>query len=126
MGELGVGAEVELRTDSRAGKGVASRRGTGKVKHMHICYLWLQEKVERGEVHVVKVGGMGHRADALTKYVDGARLREMLGRMGWRAESGRSELTPSVARDVEDGGGRRGRVGSGVVVGSDGWGDVDG
>ena len=57
MGEMGVGADVELRTDSSAGKGMVCRRGLGKMKHVQVCYLWLQERVERGELGVVKVGG---------------------------------------------------------------------
>ena len=103
MGEMGVGAEVELRSDSSAGLGVANRRGVGRVKHVQICYLWLQEKVERGEVCVVKVGGLSNWADIQTKYVDGARLWDFLARMGWRQEEGRSDLTPGVARDAGSG-----------------------
>ena len=101
MGELGIGADVELRTDSSAGKGIAGRRGLGKVKHLSIVYLWLQEKVEKGEIGVLKIGGKWNWADVMTKYVDGARLWEFLARMGWKVEGGRSELTPEVARDVK-------------------------
>ena len=100
MGEMGVGADVELRTDSSAGKGMVCRRGLGKMKHVQVCYLWLQERVERGELGVVKVGGQSNWADVFTKYSDGARLWEFMRKLGLRVEGGRREMTPQVARDA--------------------------
>ena len=68
VAEMGVGMEVELRTDSRAAKGIAHRVGLGKVKHLAVCYLWLQDAVKRKEVDVVKVGTAWNWADVGTKH----------------------------------------------------------
>ena len=97
--EWGLGLEVELRTDSSAGKGVAQRRGLGKLKHLHTCYLWLQERVARGEVTVVKVGTKGNWADVFTEWVDRGRMDGMTDMMGERAEEGRNEATPKVPKN---------------------------
>lgn len=45
-----------LKTDASAAILIASRRGLGKVRHIEVCQLWLQDKVRRGNVKVVKVG----------------------------------------------------------------------
>ena len=43
--ELGVkGATLVLLTDASAAKGMANRIGTGKVRHIEVHQLWLQEK----------------------------------------------------------------------------------
>ena len=42
------------RTDSTAGKGIAHRKGCGKVKHLSIRELWLQDYVQKGKVRVIK------------------------------------------------------------------------
>ena len=36
---------IEMFTDSSAARGIASRRGLGKVRHIAVCQLWLQDKV---------------------------------------------------------------------------------
>jgi hypothetical protein len=35
----------------------ASRRGDGRVRHIEVRELWLQDRVARGELKVVKVRG---------------------------------------------------------------------
>ncbi len=64
--------ELTLKTDASAAKGVAMMRGVGKVRQLEVSQLWLQEKVARKEVKVVKVKGTENLADAGTKYVDRA------------------------------------------------------
>ena len=45
-----------MLTDGAAAKGIASRSGAGKVKHLSIKELWLQEKVRANEFLVRKEG----------------------------------------------------------------------
>ena len=66
--------KLTLKSDASAAIAIASRRGLGKVRHIEVCQLWLQEKVRSGEVKVVKVGTDENVADSLTKYVSSARL----------------------------------------------------
>ena len=51
------GGKLELLTDASAAKGMAGRIGAGKVRHIEVSQLWLQDKVSRGELRVRKVGG---------------------------------------------------------------------
>ena len=46
---------IETRTDSSAAKGIQTRRGCGKVKHLQAKQLWVQERVQEGDVKVKKV-----------------------------------------------------------------------
>ena len=38
-------ASVDMFTDWSAAKGIASRRGLGKVRHIAVCQVWLRDKV---------------------------------------------------------------------------------
>ena len=43
--ELGLNLGIIISTDASAAKGIASRRGFGKIKHTELIQLWMQEKV---------------------------------------------------------------------------------
>ena len=56
-----------MKTDASVAKGIASRNGIGKVRHIEVCQLWLQDKVRLGEIVIVKVDGKDNAADAVAK-----------------------------------------------------------
>merc|ERR1712143_22283 len=70
MQDFGVSLDVTILTDASAAKGIASRRGLGKVRHIEVNQLWVQEKVSNGEITIIKVGTKDNLADALTKHVE--------------------------------------------------------
>ncbi len=43
--DIGVYVGVNICTDASAAKGIASRRGLGKVRHIDVSQLWIQDKV---------------------------------------------------------------------------------
>ena len=51
---IGFKLPVTAKTDSTAGRGIAHRKGCGKVKHLSIHELWLQDLVQDDKVRVVK------------------------------------------------------------------------
>jgi hypothetical protein len=77
MDEMGVKAKlsiVQMCTDSSVAKSFVSTRGLGKMRHLEVKLLWLQECVRRGRLLVGKVSGCTNVADALTKYQCADRL----------------------------------------------------
>ena len=94
LADMGIKVEIRIRTDASAAKGIASRRGLGKIRHIEVHQLWLQEKVSRGEIQVMKVKGEGNLADALTKPLDGPGVQKHLGLAGQEIKLGRHSLTP--------------------------------
>jgi len=67
MRDLGWYCKIRLLVDSSAAKSIASRTGLGKLRHLEIKFLWLQECVRRGKVVLSKVRGDINPADVLTK-----------------------------------------------------------
>ena len=66
--------------DSDAGRSMATRLGAGKCRHIEIRWLWIQERVRRGELKVQRVPGESNTADLGTKYLD-AHRRDLLCRL---------------------------------------------
>ena len=77
MTEFGLESSLELvrlYTDSSVAKSFVSTRGLGKMRHLDVKLLWLQECVQKGRLLVRKVSGVTNVADALTKYQDAQSL----------------------------------------------------
>ena len=67
MKDLGWEAKVVVKTDSTTAKAVASRRGLGKLRHVEVRLLWVQDAVKKGRLTLKKVDGEKNVADHLTK-----------------------------------------------------------
>ena len=82
--DLGITVKLNLivKTDSSAAKGMLSRRGLGKQRHISTRYLWIQDRVARKDLTIEKVGTKDQLADILTKPTaqkDIARVSEAVG-----------------------------------------------
>lgn len=73
-----------IRTDSNATKGVCNRKGVGKVKHLDLKELWVQDSVAKGEFTVVKEPTQSNWADLMTKSLSGPRVSELVHMMPLR------------------------------------------
>ena len=88
---------LDMETDSSAAKGVAMRRGVGKIRHLHTPLLWLQRRVTNRELKVWKVKGTDNEADIGTKPLSGDALDRILERLGFAFEVGPSSLALEAA-----------------------------
>ena len=82
--DLGITVKLNLivKTDSSAAKGMLTRRGLGKQRHISTRYLWIQDRVARKDLTIEKVGTKDQLADILTKPTaqkDIARVSEAVG-----------------------------------------------
>ena len=87
---------IEVKSDASAAIGIANRRGLGKVRHIEVCQLWLQDKVRKGEIKITKVGTYENLADALTKFVTKEGIDVHMRGTGQVITDGRHELAPKV------------------------------
>ena len=99
IADLGVtfNKPLELRVDATAGIGIASRRGVGRIRHIHTPSLWLQRAVHDGRVAMAKVAGAENPADLGTKHVDHKVIEMALGKCGFVLLSGKSALALKAA-----------------------------
>jgi hypothetical protein len=94
--DLGVSVEVRVNTDSSAAKSISMRKGAGRVRHIEVRELWVQEKVNKGEIIIKKVKGESNVADGLTKHVDKKKMESYMEKCGFRFREGRHSLCPHL------------------------------
>ena len=94
--DWGFEKEGRIYVDSTAAIGVVNRKGNGRLRHVKVGMLWIQEKVEEGELSVRKVGGTENPADAMTKYLASTKMAENMSRMSFRYAEGRAEKSLRV------------------------------
>ena len=96
--DLGFDMKLEVYTDASAAKGIASRRGLGKTRHIAVHYLWVQERVRLGDFCLYKCKGTENPADLLTKHLDRNKLQGFLKFIGMEYLSGRAASAPQLDR----------------------------
>ena len=68
MREVGDVKNVLVRTDSGACVGMVHRVGTGRIKHLEVRQLWVQEKVAGGRLKIKKISRDFNPSDILTHH----------------------------------------------------------
>ena len=92
--DMGVDAGIQLKSDATAAIGIVSRLGLGKVRHLAVADLWVQQCIRSGKIACCKVPGPENASDAMTKALDGPLLWQHMHAIGLRKLSGRAEAAP--------------------------------
>ena len=95
-GDLGLHFDLAVLTDATAAIGICRRCGLGKVRHLAVADLWVQEKVRAGDCVLERVPGSSNPADMLTKHIDAPLLSKHLSDLGMTYEQGRPDSAPSL------------------------------
>ena len=63
IGELGAERGLTLHCDSSAALGISQRKGLGRMRHIDIALLWLQDHIEAEKIKARKISGDLNPAD---------------------------------------------------------------
>ena len=96
LADFGVCADVVIRTDSSSVLAVGSRRGLGRLRHVQTRYLWVQQRVQEGDLRLKKESGETNVSDALAKTLDEKRMLNLLTLVGYEFRDGRTSLAPEA------------------------------
>ena len=80
--ELGRPAPLRLFSDSSAARAIVARRGCGRLKHLAVKELWLQDQLREGRLTVQRVGTLDNPADLFTKVFGAPRHRVLTTMIG--------------------------------------------
>ena len=95
--DLGVELKGRIYTDSSAAKGIANRRGLGKTRHIHVNYLWIQERIHSGDFQLFKEKTDNNVGDLFTKYLDQSKLNKFVKQLSYQFLEGKAKLTLKAA-----------------------------
>ena len=80
--DLGMDVSLTVLDDSSAAIGICRRRGLGKIRHLAVSDLWVQQRCREKGVELDKIQGDTNESDMMTKPIDGRRLRKLLQLLG--------------------------------------------
>ena len=89
-----IDSPLHVYSDATAAIGIARRKGLGKIRHLDVTDLWIQDRIRSKAITLDKVLGTENMADVLTKYVDKKVMESAIHRMGLRQASGRPASAP--------------------------------
>jgi len=94
--DIDIQLDVIIHSDSAAARGMVKRNGLGKVRHIHVQELWVQDALREGRFKLQCVLGYDNCADLLTKHLEEKSMVRHAERIGLAILSGRSEIAPHV------------------------------
>ena len=95
--DLGLELNVHVHSASSAAIGISRRRGLGKIRHIHVGDLWVQERLRNKDFSLHKVLGSDNPAGIFTKCTERATIYKMLRNMKLESEQGRADSAPHIA-----------------------------
>lgn len=99
--DVGVDMRLEIHSDATAAIGMVARLGLGKVRHLAVSDLWIQQVARHGTGSYHKVGGSHNPADLCTKAVEAETLEKHLETMGYITLGGRARTAPMRRSEPE-------------------------
>ena len=94
--DLGLDFSLVVFTDATAAIGICRRRGLGRVRHLVVADLWVQDKLKIGEFDLKKIPGPQNPADVLTKHVDASTMTKHMETLSLSYETGRAASAPTL------------------------------
>ena len=76
--DVNIECSIVFKSDASAAIGIGNRIGSGKVRHIEVTQLWLQDKVTQKVFILEKVSTDDNLADAVAKGVDATAIQAHL------------------------------------------------
>ena len=81
LADFGQTVSLEVHSDATAAIGIVKREGLGRVRHLAVADLWIQQKQKMKIISYHKVPGPMNSSDIMTKGVDADTMRRHLASM---------------------------------------------
>ena len=94
--DLGISLTTRLHIDASAALGILERRGVGRVRHLDVGALWIQEQALGKAIDFVKVHGLVNPADLMTKHLGKELLEKHAAALGFVAKDGRATVASKL------------------------------
>ena len=91
------GSASSLYADASAALSIAKRQGAGKMRHINVKSLWLQEKALQEELSYEKIKGDDNPAVGLTKHVRQELAAKYSKTLGMRLSNDRADAGLTIA-----------------------------
>ena len=83
--------------DASAAKIITAMRGAGKIRHIQVSQVWVQDMVHKSEIMMNNIGTQENLAYALTRHVGQEEVSRQMGGAGQAVVVGSHELAPEAS-----------------------------
>ena len=83
LADLGVAVDMHIKSDATAAIGMVHRLGLGRVRHLSVGDLWVQERIRSGDLRISKWPGSENCSDQMTKPATKDELVRHTTSAGW-------------------------------------------
>ena len=94
--DMGWQLPIRVWSDAMAAIGIARRKGLGKIRHLDVTDLWIQDKIRSGQIKLDKIASQENPADVLTKFIDRATMVKALSKLHLVPTDGRPASAPQA------------------------------
>ena len=94
--DFGAKEEMSLKVDATACHAIVSRTGVGRVRHLDVRRLWIQEKAQKGIIRYMRVSRIGHVVDSFTKAATNPEMEAALKKLNPSRPRGRPAAAPQL------------------------------
>ena len=94
--DFGAKEEMMLKVDATACHAIVSRTGVGRVRHLDVRRLWIQEKAQKGIIRYMRVSRIGHVVDSFTKAATNPEMEAALKKLNLSRPRGRPATAPQL------------------------------
>ena len=100
LADLGIHLRLRVWTDSTASQGMCGRQGLGKVRHLDVQELWVQQRVRNRDFDLFKIKGEENPGDLFTKAgLAESRITELLRLLNCEYRDGRAAAAPALRQE---------------------------
>ena len=88
-----------MLADSTAALAIADRKGSGKLRHINISLLWIQEKESKAELNFEKMLGTENPSDMMTNNLDALKISKFTEMLRQTFRKGKSREGLQVQKE---------------------------
>ena len=100
LADLGVQLRLRVWTDSTASQGMCGRQGLGKVRHLDVQELWVQQRMRKRDFDLFKVKCEENPGDLFTKAgLTESRITNLLELLNCEYRGGRASSAPALRQE---------------------------
>ena len=92
--DFGIDVAISLKSDATAAIGIVKRLGLGRVRHLSVADLWVQQKLRQGGFSVAKWPGTQNPSDMMTKCLGRADISRYMEDLSFCTLIGRPGVSP--------------------------------
>ena len=94
LADYGYQCELQISSDATAAIGMVKRQGLGRVRHLAVADLWIQQSIRKKELRTRKWPGLDNPADLMTKYKCRPESQKFMNALNFNVLTGRPTVTP--------------------------------